>query len=88
LGIRSFMDQFREIRSGIMQRTTEKTPVRGRAGDVMLEVFSQFDAQNQRNLAAAGLNMRTSSDIFHTSNQQYEAMQKERENVRSEDARF
>jgi hypothetical protein len=87
LGTRSLMDQFKEIRNGIVQSTTEKTPVRRRAGDVMLEVFRQFDMQNQRNLAASGLNMRTSTEIFHTSNQQYEAMQKERENTRVEDVR-
>jgi hypothetical protein len=85
LGIRLFMDRFREIRNGIVQSTTEKTQVRGRTGESMPEVFSRIDMQNQRNLAAAGLKMRTSSDIFLESHRQYEEMQKEQENARVKD---
>jgi hypothetical protein len=73
----------RESRTSVR---AEKTPAKGRTGAAMVEAFSQSDLQNRRNLAAAGLKLRTSSDIFQASHHRYEEMRKERENARVEEA--
>jgi hypothetical protein len=88
LGLRMSVDKSTDISSEIERARAEKISVRGRTGETVLEAFSQFDMQNRQNLAAAGLKMRTSSDIFQESHHQYEEVRKEREKVGFKETRF